>query len=42
VVSVLMAMDLFGPTWEDMIEGPKEPAGAGTVLAEAQDAILCI
>jgi hypothetical protein len=38
VVSVLMAMDLLGPTWEDMIEGLKAPAGAA-LPCEAQDAI---
>jgi hypothetical protein len=39
----LMTMDLLDPTWEDMIDdGLKEPAGAATALAEAQDAITLI
>jgi peroxiredoxin family protein len=34
-----MTMDLLGLRREDMIDGLGEPAGATTMLAEAQDAI---
>jgi peroxiredoxin family protein len=34
-----MTMDLLGLKHEDMIDGLAEPAGATTMLMEAQDAI---
>jgi peroxiredoxin family protein len=43
VANGLMTMDLLDLTWEDMIDdGLKEPAGAATALAEAQDTITLI
>jgi peroxiredoxin family protein len=34
-----MTMDLLGLRREDMIDGLSEPAGATTMLMEAQDAV---
>jgi peroxiredoxin family protein len=34
-----MTMDLLGLKREDMIDGISEPAGATTMLLEAQDAV---
>ncbi len=39
LVPCQMSMDLLGLKREDMIDGLGEPAGAATMLAEAQDAI---
>jgi peroxiredoxin family protein len=39
LVPCQMTMDLLGLTREDMIDGLGEPAGATTMLMEAQDAI---
>lgn len=39
LVPCQMTMDLLGLRREDMIEGLGEPAGAATMLVEAQDAI---
>jgi peroxiredoxin family protein len=39
LVPCQMTMDLLGLKREDMIEGVGEPAGATTMLMEAQDAI---
>jgi hypothetical protein len=40
VVNGLVTM--LSRSWEDRTGGPEEPAGPGTVLAEAQDAITLI
>ena len=39
LVPCQMTMDLLGLTREDLIDGLEEPAGATTMLLEAQDAI---
>jgi peroxiredoxin family protein len=39
LVPCQMTMDLLGLSREDMIEGLEEPAGATTMLLEAQDAV---
>lgn len=39
LVPCQMSMDLLGLTREDMIDGLDEPAGAATMLMEAQDAV---
>jgi peroxiredoxin family protein len=39
LVPCQMTMDMLGLKREDMIEGLGEPAGAATMLMEAQDAV---